>query len=164
MKSKIINVILWLFVINLGIVFGAGIYEHRIEFPLWLVSTDDGGYIWRAESANAANSGLRFWAFVSTGPLTILTLINLFAAWKARGPIRKWWLSASVLALVDRVLTFSYFIPTMIVLMQDETLSASLAADIAYQWGLLNNLRHILVFFAWICALKTFRQFGNQHD
>jgi hypothetical protein len=28
--------------------------------------------------------------------------------------------------------------------MQDETLSASVAVKMVYQWGLLNNLRHIL--------------------
>jgi AraC-like DNA-binding protein len=27
---------MWLFVLNLGIAFGAGIYESRIEFPHWL--------------------------------------------------------------------------------------------------------------------------------
>lgn len=161
MKSKAINVIIWLFVINLGIAFGAGIYEHRVEFPLWLVTTAEGRYTWNAEAASAANSGLRFWAFVSTGSLTILTLINLVIAWRERGSIRKWWLSASVAALADRILTFSYFIPTMISLMQDETLSTSAAVKMAYQWGLLNNLRHILVLIAWICALKTFKRFGN---
>jgi hypothetical protein len=31
------KVLLWLVVINLGIVFGAGLYEARIEFPKWLV-------------------------------------------------------------------------------------------------------------------------------
>lgn len=117
MKSRAINIILWLFVINLGIAFGAGIYEHRVEFPLWLVAIDDGSYVWNAKAANAANSGLRFWAFVSTGPLTILTLINLVLAWRAKGIIRKWWLFASVASLADRVLTFSYFIPTMVMLM-----------------------------------------------
>jgi hypothetical protein len=161
MKSKAINVILWLFVLNLGIAFGAGIYEHRVEFPLWLVATNGGSYVWNAKAANAANSGLRFWAFISTGPLTILTIINLVLAWGARGSIRKWWLSATVVALAERVLTFSYFIPTMVSLMQDETLSISVAVKMAYQWGLLNNLRHILVLVAWVCALKTFKQFGN---
>lgn len=160
MTSKPVNGILWLFVINLGIVFGAGIYEHRIEFPLWLVAADDGSYFWDAQAAIAANSGLRFWVFISTGSLTILTLVNLVLALRSSGPIRKWWLSASVAALVDRIFTFSYFIPTMISLMYDQTLSTSAAVDMAYQWGLLNNLRHLLVLIAWLCALKTFKQFG----
>lgn len=60
MSSKAANIVLWLFVINLGISFGAGLYEHRIEFPLWLVATEDGNYVWKAEAAVAANSGLRF--------------------------------------------------------------------------------------------------------
>ena len=30
------EVLLWLFVINLGIAFGAGLYESRITVPQWL--------------------------------------------------------------------------------------------------------------------------------
>jgi hypothetical protein len=35
-KSYISKILVWLFVINLGIVFGAALYEARIEFPQWL--------------------------------------------------------------------------------------------------------------------------------
>jgi hypothetical protein len=35
------------------------------------------------------DTGLRFWAYVTTGPLTLLTLVNLFAAWRASGPTRR---------------------------------------------------------------------------
>jgi hypothetical protein len=37
MVSKIL---LWLFAINLGLVFGAVLYEARIEFPQWLLSSE----------------------------------------------------------------------------------------------------------------------------
>ena len=30
--------LLWLFVINLGVAFGAGLYEHRITVPRWITS------------------------------------------------------------------------------------------------------------------------------
>ena len=164
MKPAIVNILLWLFVIVLGIAFGAGIYEHRVLFPLWLVETADGASVWDAAAANAANSGLRFWALVSTGPLTVLTIANLVLAWRARGRIRRWWLGAAVAALGDRLLTFTYFIPTMITLMQPEALSPAEAVATAARWGTLNHLRHLLVLVAWMCALKTFRQFERSPD
>jgi hypothetical protein len=83
--KNIPKVLLWLFVINLGIVLGAGLYEARIEFPQWLVYSAESGYRWDAEAARHANTGLRFWVYVTTVPLTLLTLANLIAAWRAKG-------------------------------------------------------------------------------
>ena len=37
------KVLLWLFVLNLGIAFGAGLYEARIVIPRWLMSAPEGG-------------------------------------------------------------------------------------------------------------------------
>ena len=35
MRKYIPTVLLWLFVINLGVAFGAGIYESRVVVPIW---------------------------------------------------------------------------------------------------------------------------------
>jgi hypothetical protein len=61
--------LLWLFVINLGIVVGAGLYENRVVVPQWASAPP--------HSLLAPDSGLRFWAFATTGALTLLTLANL---------------------------------------------------------------------------------------
>jgi len=155
MAEYVTKALLWLFVINLGIVFGAGLYEARIEFPQWLVYSAKSGYRWNAEAARQANSGLRFWVYVTTVPLTFLTLTNLVAAWQAPGPIRGWWLGAALAALADRIFTFSYFVPTMVKLMNDETLPPSQAVVMALRWGRLNYLRHVFVLAAWLLALRA---------
>jgi hypothetical protein len=149
------KLLLWLFVINLGMVLGAGLYEASIEFPQWLVHSGNSGYRWNAEAARQANTGLRFWAYVTTVPLTLLTLANLVAAWRAQGAIRSWWLGAAVVALADRVFTFSYFVPTMVKLMSDESLSQAQAVAMASRWGHLNYFRHVIVMVAWLLALKA---------
>jgi hypothetical protein len=146
--------LLWLFVINLGIAFGAGLYEGRITIANWLISTPDGGVHWNAEAARRDNTGLRFWVFVTTGPLTLLTIANLFGAWFAAGQLRTWWLAASIAALADRVFTFAYFIPTMVVLLQAVDSVESVA--IAQQWATLNQVRHALTLTGWVAALKAF--------
>lgn len=112
MSTTTARALLWLFVINLGISFGAGLYEHRIVLPRWIVSAPDGSTHWNPEAARQDDTGVRFWAFVTTGPLTLITLANLFAARRADGELRRWWLRAVTAALGDRVFTFAYFIPT----------------------------------------------------
>jgi hypothetical protein len=57
-------------------------------------------------------------------------------------------------ALLDRVMTFSYFIPTMIWLMQAADSPAAAAA--ASWWSSLNYVRHALLLGAWLSALRAF--------
>ena len=86
MRKYVPRILLWLFVINLGTAFGAGIYESRVVVPQWQNTPPQ---TW-------TNTGLEFWVYVTTVPLTLLTLANLVAAWRERGPRRYWWLGASV--------------------------------------------------------------------
>ena len=153
MSPAIQEILLWLFVVNLGIAFGAGLYEHRIVVPGWITS-DRGGVHWNAAAATRDNVGLRFWAYVTTGPLTLLTLANLAAAWMSTGPERTWWLAAGLAVLADRVLTFSYFIPTMIRLVNAPDSPA--AAATATRWLGMNYVRHAITLFGWLAALRAF--------
>ena len=146
------RVALWLFVINLGVAFGAGLYEHRIVTPGWF-GADGSAVHWDAAAARRDDTGLRFWAYATTGPLTLLTLVNLFAAWRASGSVRGWWLAASVIVLAERLFTFAYFVPTMVRLMGAADSPASVAA--ALRWSSLNYFRHVLVLSGWLSALKA---------
>jgi len=162
MIQSISGILLWLFVINLGIAFGAGLYESRIVVPDWIGATSEAGYFWNAEAARRDNTGLRFWVYVTTIPLTLLTVLSLIFAWQAEGAARFWWLTAALASLADRILTFAYFIPTMVKLMNDESLPQSKSAAIAVQWVNLGYIRHALVFIAFLAALKAFSVFGRQ--
>jgi hypothetical protein len=152
MPASVATVLLWLFVVNLGIALGAGLYEHRIVIPQWI--TQDGGAThWRPEAARRDDTGLKFWAYVTTGPLTVLTLANLVVAWQAVGLSRAWWIGAAVVILAERLLTFSYFIPTMVGLMNAADSAASVA--VANRWSSVNYLRHALVLGGWLAALRA---------
>jgi hypothetical protein len=140
--------LLWLFVVNLGVAFGAGIYEHRIVVPRWI-----GDGHWNAEAARRDDTGRRFWGLVTTLPLTLLTLANLAAAWESSPDVRTWWLGAGVVALAERVLTFAFFIPTMIGLMKAEDSPEAVAR--ATRWSRVNYLRHALGLAAWLAALEA---------
>ena len=43
--ATIAEIILWVFVINLGVAFGAGVYEHQIIVPQWFVPGTDGPHV-----------------------------------------------------------------------------------------------------------------------
>lgn len=151
--STIATALLWLLVINFGIALGAGLYESRIVVPDW-IDTSTEPPAWNADTARDDDTGRRFWVAVTTVPLTLLTLANLVVGWRAPAGLRRWWLGTATTALVERVLTLGYFVPTMVGLMQAE--SSPDAVSSAMQWAQLNDLRHLLVLAAWLGALKTF--------
>src|SRR5262244_2972190 len=159
--AAFISMVLAIFVINLGIAFGAGLYESRITVPQWLSFSSESGYRWNAEAARNANVGLRLWVYVTTVPLTLLTLASLVAAWWTPTEIRNWWLAAGAAVLVDRVMTFSYFIPTMLTLMNRETISASESVTKARQWINLGYVRHAATLTAWLAALRAFSLYSK---
>jgi hypothetical protein len=99
---------------------------------------------------------------VTTGPLTLLTLANLYAASRTAGPVRFWWLVATLTALADRAFTFSYFIPAMVRLIGESDSPQSAAA--ALRWSSLNYLRHAIVLAAWLASLRAFSLFYQQPD
>lgn len=137
------EIVLWLFVINLGIAFGAGIYEGRVVIPQWV----------NIPPREWPNTGLMFWVYVTTVPLTLLTVASLIAGWSTQGPMRPWFIAAACIAIVERVATFSYFIPTMVRLMGSEGL-ADVKTTLA-QWLLMNHGRHVLTLASWLAALKA---------
>jgi hypothetical protein len=149
------SAVLWLLNLNLGIALGAGLYESRMTVPQWLKSDGRGNFRWIAEAARDADVGLRFWVFVTTIPLTLLILASFAVMWWASPAVRFWWLIACGIALAERVMTFGYFIPTMIRLMRVDGPSGLDAGSIARRWASLGYVRHALTLMAWLAALEA---------
>ncbi len=151
------EILLWLFVIDLGIAFGAGLYEQRVIHPEWF-----GGGSWKtglrvdSEAMRRTDTGRRFWAYVTTVPLTLLALASMPVALGAQalGPVRDWWLSAAVITILERLGTFFFFIPTALKFMHAD-LPESSAAAMASQWVRLNRMRLAFNLLGWLAALKA---------
>ena len=139
------DIVLWLFVVNLGVVFGAGLYEARIVVPIWSSAPP--------QSLHSPDSGRAFWAFVSTVPLTLLTLASLPMAWHARAQY-DWWLIAAAITLAERIATFAYFIPTILRMQHATAPVRELQTRIAV-WQRLNYVRLLATLIAWLAALKA---------
>jgi hypothetical protein len=146
MRQYIPKVLLWLFVINLGIALGAGIYEQRVVISQWE----------NIPPQTWPQTGVLFWVYVTTVPLTLLTLANLVAAWLERRPRRYWWLGAVAIIVVERIATFSYFIPTMVWLQGTEGLPQAEVQATLSRWLFLDYGRHVLTLAGWLAALKAF--------
>jgi hypothetical protein len=140
------EILLWLFVINLGIVFGAGLYEARVVVPLWASAPP--------ESLRSPDSGRRFWGFAATVPLTLLCIANLITGWQAAEPRRIWWLAAAGIIFAERIFTFAYFIPTMLRLQRASMPQTKIEAA-GLRWARLNYLRNSLTLAGWLAALKA---------
>ena len=154
------DILLWLFVINLGITSGAGLYESRMIVPQWFGGSGKNKVRVNSEAMRRMDSGRRFWVYVTTLPLTLLTLASVVAAWQSQGPVRNWWLGAAIITLLDRLGTLSFFIPTALKLMRAETLPESKAAAMASRWIWLNRLRITFNLAGWLAALKVFSLFS----
>ena len=92
MAIRFSSILLWLFVINLGVAFGAGLYETRVVVAGW---ADTSPQTW-------PNTGLMFWVYVTTVPLTLLTIANAVAAWRDSTPRRHAWRAAVMIAVLER--------------------------------------------------------------
>ena len=147
------EIILWFFVINLGVAFGAGLYEHQVVVPQWFVPGSGGPHV-DSEAMRRTDPGRKFRAGVTTLPLTFLTLASLVCAWQIGGRECAWWLAAATITLVERIATFGFFIPTAIKLVRSET-SAAQASSLARQWQPANVVRISLNLVAWLVALKA---------
>jgi hypothetical protein len=159
-NQRSLKLIVWLLVIFTGIAFGAGVYEARVEIPQWL-GTVDGVITWKATVAKAADPGLHFWAFVTTGPITLLTLLSALFVWRSQGYVRRWWLVVLTFLLIDRTMTFGYFIPTMVELMSGKMSPADAVAT-AQQWSNLNIVRLVASGASFLAAIKLLTEFYKQ--
>ena len=155
MAQYIPDILLWLFVVNHGIAFGAGLYEQRVILPQWFSRSSESGIRVNSAAMRSTDTGRRFWAFVTTAPLTLLTLANLIVAWQSQGPRHKWWLGAVVITLLERIATFSYFIPTALRLMGADAVPSGKVQAMASQWLALNRVRAALALIAWLAALRA---------
>jgi hypothetical protein len=149
------DIVLWLFVVFSGISCGAGLYEMRVNVPRWFTSVRGSVTSVNADAITTDDSGRRFWAFVTTGPLTLLTVAGLAIAWNPATARERWWLAGAAVMLVERLGTFAYFIPTALKLMRAGELPPGKAEQMTRHWVRRNRVRSVLALVGWLAALKA---------
>lgn len=142
------SIALWALVIALGLQTGAGIYETRVIVPLWASAPQR-----FFSQPLRPDSGKRLWVILS--PITsLVSILNLLYALGAAEPKRMWWIAASAISVAVMIVTFAYFVPTLLAIAR-----ANEGDDVAAKaktWVALNYVRAIAIITAWLFALKAF--------
>ena len=151
-------VILWLFVIALGLDLGAGIYEARIVVPLWA-----GGVPGTLAAGNpfarvAIDAGMRFWAY-TTSTVAMLAILAVIGGFFAPAPQRAWQIVAAVLELAAVAMTLLYFRPTLVRLFMGHGagLSTPVIVSTVQRWVAFSRVRIAISAVAWCMALNALR-------
>ena len=149
------DIVLWLFVVFSGIAVGAGFYEMRVNVPRWFTSRRGSAASVNVDAITTDDSGRRFWGYVTTIPLTLLTVAGCVIAWNPATARERWWLLSAAVMLAERLGTFGYFIPTLLKLMRAEHLPPGQAERLARHWTRRNRIRSVLALAGWLAALKA---------
>ncbi len=158
-RLSIAQILLWLFVIVLGIVLGGGLYEQLVAMPLWSLAPPDSVIAYHQHNVAypqfAMNPGGRFWMFFM--PLTgLLAIATLISGLKTRPEHRKWRLAATILALIVFVFTVAWFVPNIIKLEQGGAgMSAEQMTSLTNWWVSLNWVRAVIFLAAWLAGLRA---------
>lgn len=148
-----IAVVLLLFTLTLSM--GGGLYEILVIYAGWKHDVHPLTLRAKLESSGQNLAAKRFWPLVSPTQ-ALLAIINIVLAWNHPGEARGYWLAAAAAIFINRLITFSYFIPVMIrTIMQPEKIEPARLQAIVKQWIALSPLRLIPEIFAWIMLVVT---------
>lgn len=139
----------------LGLEMGAGCYEGRVVVPQWSADPQAAFNFFHANPAFALNAGPRWWIFLT--PLTgLVALVAALLAGRLPAAQTKWVRYGGIVAFAMTVITFSYFVPTIMELQSGRVLrlTAEQARSKAALWAGLNWVRAAIVFTAWVLVIR----------
>ncbi len=154
------QIFLWLFIVFFSIQLGGGIYETLVIVPLWSGVPPQSIWDWnelrKANPQLAVDAGKRFWIFI-TPAVGLFSIAALVSGWQTPWEHRKWLLAATLTSFIMVVITFVYFVPSIIELMSatPDTADAARIEKKARQWVTLNWVRAAVLTAAWLCALRA---------
>jgi len=137
-----------LLLLSVALSLGGGLYEVLVIYPNWKYDVDPQTLRGRLESSGQMNAGSRFWPLVSPAQ-GLLSIANIILAWNYTGAAHDYWLAAAITIFVNRLITFSYFIPVMIrKIMEPEQFEAGRLKSIVRTWTTLSPWRLLPEFTA----------------
>ena len=147
MITTIATLLLFL-TVTLGL--GGGLYEILVIYPGWKHDVDPLTLRSKLQSSGQILAAKRFWPIVSPAQV-LLSIISIVLFWNYKGGAQPYLMAAAVAVFIDRVITFSYFIPVMIrKIMEPEKIEKSRLQKIVRQWIMLSPIRVVFGLFVWI--------------
>ncbi|HEX5227196.1 MAG TPA: hypothetical protein VFW44_05775 [Bryobacteraceae bacterium] len=151
-------VLLWMFVIFDGIAIGGGLYEVRAVYPNWKKDPRPETLAQRLRESSQVSAGRRFWPFVSP-LLSLLSFLNIWAAFEATGNLRMVWLGAAIAVAIRSIAGYAYFVPTILRIEKPEAMAQAELERTVQRWTFWSPWRLYLEFPAWIAALWVLTAF-----
>ena len=150
------TIVLWLFVIALGLDLGAGIYEARIVVPLWSAGVPETLAAGNPYGRVAIDAGIHFWSRM-TSVVALLALVTLAFSLRTSAPLRTWQIFASVAELAAAAMTLFYFRPTLVRLFMGhgEGLSPEAIRSTVGLWVMWSRVRIAISLVAWCAAIQA---------
>ena len=150
-----IAIILLLLTVTLSM--GGGLYEILVICPGWKHDAIPLTLRAKLESSGQILAAKRFWPLVSPAQV-LLSVVNIVLAWNYTGGAQVYWRIAAAAVFINRVVTFSYFIPVMIrKIMQPENIEAARLKTIVKQWTALSPLRLVAELLAWVMLVLALK-------
>jgi hypothetical protein len=150
-RSIITQIVLWLFVLSAGILFGGSLFEGMVLTPLWAGSLPESVTQWQYGSIQA-----KFFTIAS--PLyALFSLALIIISWWMPQKQRKWALVAGVSGIIVMIATFSFFLP--ILQKTQATRGSGLSGDEitrlvnqfkTWHWG-----RWAVIIVSWLAGLRA---------
>ncbi len=159
-EFSVAQVLLWLFVVLLGIEIGGGLYEALVVMPLWAAAPPDSVLAYYhhnvANPQFVLNQGGRFWMYC-TPSVGLLAVAALVSGLKTGPDHRRWRITGTLLAIIVVVCAFAWFVPNIMLLTGSRVtqLSGEQLTALTNWWVRLNWLRAVLYIMAWLAALRA---------
>lgn len=145
--------VLLVFFVQLGM--GGGLYETIVMYPRWKKDVTPANLLQKLQETGQLTANRRYWPCISP-VATLLSIINVFLAWRSTTEARTVWLSAALLIFLKSITTYVYFAPTMMLKfehsdqMDAETLKRSVKI-----WTLLSPMRVPVELVAWVLGVRA---------
>jgi hypothetical protein len=153
MSMALDSVILSLFLLFVSLGMGAGLYEARVVYPNWAPDASPRTLGAKLISSGQAGAARRFWPYVSPAAL-LLAFVNGYLAWQHIGAVHLVWLAASLIIIIKSVVTYIYFVPTMMRRFEHATgMEATTLRRMISLWTMLSPLRLAAEFVAWTAGV-----------
>ena len=157
--SMIATISILLLLLTVTFTLGGGLYEVLVIYPNWKHEVQPDTLSAKLESSGQNNAGKRFWPLFSPAQ-ALLSIINMVLAYNYTGPAHNYWLAAAIIIVINRVITFSYFIPVMLkYIMKPETMETERLKSIVKTWTGLSPLRLLPEFAAWVLIIAALMKF-----
>jgi hypothetical protein len=154
-RNRIAEISLWAFVISLGILIGATIFEAIVITPLWAGSPPESVRGWNENPHYAINSGKFFGLIVPA--LLLSSLVSLIVGWKMPWTRRKWLIAAVVCTLIGYAATSLFFVPILreTIFTRGTGLTDPEIVGKVNSWVTYNWWRMALQIAGWLAALRA---------